>query len=366
MSLSMQDLTFGLKVKDKVIETPTAVSFVLEIPQPVAERFIYKPGQFVSLSLIVNGETISRSYSLSTSPLTDEEFKITVKRVSGGKGSNFLIDQVQIGDELRVTPPAGLFYKPTMDNRHYVFFAAGSGITPVFSILKSVLFANEQNIATLVYCNKNPQEVIYRNELEHLTKKYGERLRVVHIFSQSNEGDFHGRLDNAKMQSIWTQVQRSHLNQEIYLCGPETFMDIAQNYLSDNGLVTETQIHRESFAIELHNPKVHEKPQDGIFIGDQTTYGPPEKLLITLNGEQHELDYDGESSILENLINQGIDAPYSCMDGACMACLGKIKQGLVSQEDYGVITEDNIDDKECLTCQAKPQSQLVHVDYDEL
>ena len=375
MSLT-EKLTRPLKVSRKIQETKDACSLVLSIPQENRHEFVYRPGQFVTLFLQIGGEELRRSYSLCTSPFTDTEFKITIKKVPGGRGSTFLVDTVKEGDELRVTPPSGHFFSPpkTVGGTHYILVGAGSGITPLFSILKSVLFANEKNRVSLLYANRSHDQVIYREELLKLQNKYGERLNVVHLTSQPDgiTPGLHGRLSTESFSAFCDQCLRgSSLAREAYLCGPEGFMKTAKELLLSQNLMTD-QIHMESFGENLP----HSSPSaiDLAGVAGQTVIGPdpakpgelPTKLVALLNGEEIEITPKEGQSILETLLEAGYSAPYSCMDGACMACLAKVRTGTVAQKDPGILTEDNIAACETLTCQARCLSSTVKIDYDNL
>lgn len=384
MSTPIEKLTHPLKVIKKINETPEAQSIVLEIPDELKSKFTYKPGQFVTFFLKVNGEDLNRSYSLSSSPLVDNDFQVTVKRVEGGRGSNYLIDQIHEGDTLRVTPPAGHFYSPPSDlnGRHYVLFAAGSGITPVFSVLKSVLVSNDKNHVTLIYANRNEDGIIYKDELDLWINKYPKRLQVLHILSRPDSswcgptGRCSSDYVNATLDE---ELKRTpSLKAEYFLCGPVGFMDMARDTLLDRGVSTD-QIHAESFGETFSlKPSAHpagESKEASCAVGDDgqsvcigerpETSEKPEKIIAVLDGETVEVEADEDESILEALMNAGHNPPYSCMEGTCMACMGKIKEGRVYQEDPGILTDENIEECEALTCQARPLSKVVRVDYDD-
>jgi ring-1,2-phenylacetyl-CoA epoxidase subunit PaaE len=368
MSLSPEQLGKPLKVIKRIQETPEAVSLVLEIPEALKKQFHYQAGQFVSFFLNINGEYIARSYSLSTSPLVDQEFKVTVKKVEGGRGSTFLCEKVKEGDELLTTPPAGQFFKPSLEARgvHYFLFAAGSGITPVYSIMKTVLKASSLNHVTLVFCNRNESSIIYKNELEQWAKENPTRLDVLHVLSKPNDGwEGHtGRISRTIINEVIEMPDSGPTAREYFLCGPSDFMHTVKNGLIESG-VDKDLIRIEDFAQDLHKPGP--KVDDSwTFIGPDKEAGTPEKIVAELYGEIIEVPAKAGQSILETLIEAGAQPPYSCMDGACMACMGKIQEGRVYQEDPGILTDDNVEKCEALTCQAKPLSRIVKVSYDNL
>ncbi|MGE0525679.1 MAG: 2Fe-2S iron-sulfur cluster-binding protein [Bdellovibrionales bacterium] len=368
MSLSVDKLCKPLKVIKRIQETPEAVSLVLEIPEPLKTEYAYQPGQFVTFFLTINGERLNRSYSLCTSPLVDNEFKVTVKKVDGGRGSTYLCDHVKVGDVLMTTRPAGHFFKPNLDSRgtHYFLFAAGSGITPIFSILKTVLTSSPLNHVTLIFCNRNENAIIYRREIEQWAKDHPSRLDVVHTLTKPSVDwtGYTGRLQRTLISEILQMPVSAPASREYYMCGPRDFMNTVRLALLENGVQKEG-IREEDFAIDLHKPGVH-VDEGWTFIGPAKGAETPEKIIAEINGEVTEVEAKVGQSILETLLEAGAQPPYSCMDGACMACMGKIQEGRVYQEDPGILTDDNIANNEALTCQAKPLSRIVKVSYDNL
>lgn len=365
MSLNIDNLTHSLKVVDKINETSEATSFTLEIPNALREKFKYQPGQFVSLFLEINGESLSRSYSLSSSPDVDSFFQITVKRVPGGKASNFLCDQVQVGQSLKATPPSGHFFKFKEQTKHFVLFGAGSGITPLFSILKWVLKTKSDSFVTLVFGNRSEDQIIYKDQINQWSQEYSGRLQVHHLLSQPTAA---WELPTSKCTEGWLKAFYKTLSPdpyEIYLCGPDGFMELVRQSLSQCG-VPDDRLHQESF--NAASPAGH-KPQ--VELDGRTLIGnAPIELLdsynveVTLSGETKSFTVPQNQTILEALIEAGENPPYSCMDGACMACMGKVTEGLVMQDDPGILAQENIEAQECLTCQAKPRSKNVKLNYD--
>lgn len=368
MALTPEQVGKPLKVVRRIQETPDAVSLVLEIPPEFKTQFRYQAGQFVSFFLTFGAETISRSYSLSTSPLTDAEFKVTIKKVPGGRGSTYLCEQVKEGDTLLTTPPAGHFFKPSAsDAAHYLLFAAGSGITPVFSIMKTVLEASSRNKVTLVYCNRSEDGIIYRQELETWAGKFGERLNVIHTLTKPSSSwkGRSGRLGEELTREVLSSAKASGLALDCYLCGPTEFMNSIKATLESGG-VDRSGIHIEDFGLAVHKPQGPKVDDAWTFIGPNNVTEQPEKIIAQINGETIEVAAKPGQNILETLLQAGAQPPYSCLDGACMACMGKIQEGRVYQEDPGILADENIKNCEALTCQAKPLSRIVKVSYDNL
>lgn len=374
MSDLKSKITKPLKVANKISETDDAVSFQLEIPDEWTSQFSYQAGQFVTLFLNVNGQEISRSYSLCTSPHYDKAFQITVKRVSGGLGSNYLLDKVQAGDTLDVTPPQGQFFKPLTPHpqNHYFLFAAGSGITPVFSILKEILITRPDEKVFLFFSNRSENDIIYKNWLDQLKEDYPNRLYVTHMLSKpiSSRLTLVGRCSALMAKNFVLEHSEGAVARQAYICGPEGFMDQVTEGLSLAGLRAD-EIRKESFGAAPRPSAPSDSQQtdanlEGKFvIGDQTPVGNPEKLIAILGGEKFEMEINPHISILENLIQAGQNPPYSCMNGACMACMAKVKSGRVYQDDPGILTDENMAAGETLTCQAKALTPTVIVDYDD-
>ncbi len=369
MAISPEQLGRPLVVAKRIQETADAVSLVLDIPPEHKLQFRFQSGQFVTFFLKFGTETLPRSYSISSSPLVDNDFKVTVKKVPGGRGSTYLCEDVKAGDTLLTTPPAGNFFKPALDSSgvHYVLYAAGSGITPIFSILKTVLTASPLNHVTLVFCNRNEESIIYKQEIETWGQAQSSRLTIHHTFSQPT-ADSKGRKGRADgpwikqiLESLGGPTHRSY-----FLCGPTPFMSAVTETLKSRH-IDQSLIHQESFGLELHNPNAALQ-ENWTLIGPDTLSPneSPEKIIAILNGETIEVAAKRDQNILETLIEAGAQPPYSCMDGACMACLGKILEGQVYQDDPGILIDDNIKACESLTCQAKPLTRIVRVTYDNL
>jgi len=357
-------ISIPVKVKERVAETKDAVSFILDVPAEHAKKFIYRPGQFVTIFLDFNGEILPRSYSLCSSPLTDSDPKITIKKIAGGRGSTYLVDQVKAGDTIWVAPPAGNFYRRPMSLEpvQYGLFAAGSGITPVFSIFKSVLAASPQDSVHLVYSNRSPDDIIYSDELDALVSKYKGRVSVTHHFSGQS-----GRCTPEFLKDEIAKVGSS--SSQFYICGPDGFMESVRLALTSVG-VEDERIHQESFVSAPPLGSSEDKDPEGrVYIGDQAAGPHPEKytLKVLLNGEEIILENQSpKTPILELLMESGANPPYSCMEGACMACMAKITEGRVYQNDPGILTDENIDGRDVLTCQAHAASPSVRIDYDNL
>ena len=367
MALSKEQLGKPIQVRQRIEETGDAVSLALEIPEALKSQFAYRAGQFVTFFMEIGGETLNRSYSISSAPGVDPELRITVKKVRGGRASNFLCDQVKVGDTLMTAPPAGQFFKglPATGGAHYYLIAAGSGITPIFSILKSVLKESPSSHVTLLYGNRDESSIIYRQELERWQNENPDRLKICHVLSKPSLG-WTGARGRITRELLASRLKEDHPGgaAEFYLCGPKEFMgEIRESLVTER--FSADKIHSEDFAISLHRPGVH-VDQAWTLIGDDSPAETAEKIVAVINGESVEVNAKPGQNILETLLEAGANPPYSCMDGACMACLAKIESGRVYQDDPGILTEENIAAREILTCQAKPLSRVVRVTFDDL
>lgn len=365
MALSKEQLTFPLKVSKKIQETEDTYSFQLEIPESEKDKFSYKAGQFVTFFMNINDQEVRRSYSLSSTP-QDDFFQVSVKRVANGKGSNYLIDQINEGDKLYTTPPSGHFTLKQHNFSELTLVAAGSGITPVFSLLQESLSTSDRKVS-LIYTSRNEENIIFRKKLEELEKKHL-TFKVTHYLTQPS-GSWSGKTGRLDSPSLIELLKDANKDTEYYLCGPEELMNLTKEVLTRLNIPKE-QVHHELFTSPNETTKNDSTASintEGLnIIGESSNLNTPETIEVLLDGETHQVKYNDEDSILEALLGNSLNPPYSCMDGTCMACMGVVTSGTVGQEDLGILTEENIEANECLTCQAKPLSSSVKIDFDNI
>ena len=361
----MTPKTYPLTIKKKIKEGQDACTLILSPRDEDRKFFSYKPAQFLSFHIEINEKQLARSYSLSSSPLVEEELTTSIKKVSEGPVSSYLVDCVQAGDVIQSTAPRGRFFKMPehLKPLHYFLLAAGSGITPLFSILKTVLLSDAKNQATLVYCNRKETSIIYKEELEKWTHLHSPRLKIISVLSRpsSADCDFKGRLNEQTLTKILNGLQSS-LEMEAYLCGPLELMAMAEKVLRTR--LDKKQIRKESFGTVVKN-KTIQPPQSAVIISaDAGKTEGVETIKALLEGESIEIPAEPDVPLLEQLISAGFSPPFSCMEGNCMTCMAVLKKGKVYQDSAGILAPENIADKEILTCQAKPLSSLVEIDYD--
>lgn len=366
----------SLVVSEKIIEADETCSLRLSVPPSSANAFCYLPGQFVHARSLIDGEHVERAYSLSSAPGVDSYFQLTVKRIAGGKLSPILVDQISVGDAIEVSVPQGRFFDAEdHDPRHYLLVAAGSGVTPLFSVLKWLLVHRPESRMALIFASRRQSSVIFRAQLEELVAKYPDRLRVIHVLTQPTDdwSGERGRLDQERLtQILATHVPRDDLPERAYLCGPESFMDEAAEALRRRGLDA-ADIRRESFVVadaisatELDlETTVRILPEDA---EKEPTPQTCEKLIVHIDGDRHEISVDPEETILAALLRSEIDAPFSCQEGTCLSCMCKVQDGAVrmrSHELIGLRPED-LGTSVALACLSRPDSLRVEVSFEDV
>lgn len=335
-----------LRVKTVIRETADAHSIVFEVPDDRADRFAYAPGQFLTLRVDVDGETCLRCYSLASSPSVDADLKVSIKRVAGGRVSNRLLDTVQAGDDLVVMPPKGVF-RLRESAAPVVLFAAGSGITPVISILKQVLVTTARPV-TLVYANRDERSVIFRHELAGLAARHPDRFTLVHRFD-----DREGPLTAGAVAARTTAAEA-----QFYMCGPAPFMQMVRKSLREAG-VAEERIFLESFDGEID-----ETPAAPVATGAEAAgEDAAARVVVRHHGADHAFGVRAGETVHAAAARQGLNLPFSCKAGYCGLCLARVTSGTVTMKDnLGGVSDAQIAEGWTLACQAlvtSPEATLV-------
>ena len=350
---------YPLKVTRKVRQAEDCCSFYFSVTEEHSALFHYRPAQFLTFQFQIKGRPFVRSYSLASSPFLDEPLRTAVKRVPGGVVSNYMMDHVEEGDTVLSQTPLGEFYRPpkSLKPKSYILLGAGIGITPLLSIIKTVLDSSDSDKVTLIYSNRDPSAVIFKEELEILEEKYKGRFCIHHVFSKTE-----GRLNKDKLSGFLTL---SDLPESLfYLCGPKDYMSMVSEFLIENQ-IEKDQIHTEDFKITpVRGPQPDENSV--IFTAGYFEEGEPEELKAVVEGEEVSIPLNREKSLLEQLLDRGHNVPFSCASGTCMTCLAKLKEGKTFQPEEGILDEENIQDMEILTCQSYPLSRKVVIDYEDL
>jgi len=328
-----------LGVVDVVDETADTRSFVLDIPPALERTFAYRAGQFCTFRADIEGESVVRCYSMSSSPDTGDPFTTTVKRVAGGRMSNWMNDVLAPGSAIDVMRPTGLFVLRERE-APIVAFAGGSGITPVLSIIKSALAGTLRPIL-VVYANRSADSIIFRNELARLRTTFGERLAVHHHLDSER-----GFLDPPQCAELASE----HRNADFYLCGPASYMDTVAAGLSTLG-VPPAQVFIERFVTPDAEPVA-------------ACQAAPDSLVIRLSRRKHTVPYHEGDTVLETARRGGLRPPFSCEAGNCATCMAHLDKGSVTMRVNNALSEAEIDEGWILTCQSIPMSTEVVVDYD--
>lgn len=352
---------YPLRIKDIRRETHECVSIAFDIPKALEPLFTFREGQNITLKAIIIGEEIRRSYSICSAPI-ERELRVAIKAVPDGRFSQFANSQLKKGDLLEVLPPTGKFNVP-LDPSHkkrYLAFAAGSGITPILSILKTILATEPESEVTLVYGNRSRSSIIFREALEALKNKYLDRFRIIHVLSRerTDASINYGRIDAAKCRALSLALVNFRAIDDYFICGPSAMIFDVRDFLLDQG-VAAPQIH-----IELFNTPQQVRPAPGA----ATASGQADQMAavtIRLDGISFpfELSYTG-SSILDAALQQGADLPYACKGGVCATCRAKLIEGKVEMEQNFALEPDELAANFILTCQAHPRSPAIVIDYD--
>ncbi len=334
-----------LCVTEIIEETADARSLVFAVPDALAETFRYRPGQFLTLRVPLEEQPLPRCYSASSSPLLDEPLRVTIKRVVDGRASNWICDRLKPGDRLAVAPPAGVFTPKSLDG-DFLLLAGGSGITPVLSILRSLLFAG-QGRARLIYANRDERSVIFAEELARLSREFPSRLQLIHWLDS---------VQGLPSQAQLAELARGWENAQAFICGPSVFMDGAAAALHDAGF-GQGQVHIERFV---------SLPEDAEELPAAPVAGAASvSITVNLDGQAHEVEGQRGQILLDALEAAGLDAPYSCRSGACAACMCRLDAGEVELAHNHVLDRNDLDQGWILGCQAKMQSDLITVTYPE-
>lgn len=349
----MQPLQYhSLKVAAVIEETPDAKSVIFEVGEPLRERFAYRPGQFLTLRVGDEGASVARCYSLASSPFTGEAHKVTIKRVAGGRASNWVCDNLKAGDTVDVLPPAGVFTPKSLE-RDLLLFAGGSGVTPVMSILKSALLQGRGHIV-LVYANRDEKSVIFADELRRLAAEHTDRLTVLH-WLESVQG-------LPSPAQIAVLVQPYAATHDAFICGPGPFMDGVVAALAALE-VERGRIHLEKFISLDGDPIAAVAAIEAAAKAAES--GPKAEAEVVLDGETHHVSWPTGRHLLDVLLEAGVPAPYSCRMGSCSACMCKLEEGQVKMTKNAVLDKTDLAEGWVLACQSLPLTDKVKVAFPE-
>jgi ring-1,2-phenylacetyl-CoA epoxidase subunit PaaE len=343
-----------LTIKDIQKETEKAVSITFDVPQNLKETYAFKAGQYITLKTIINENEVRRDYSLCSSPKSGD-LKIAVKEVKDGTFSAYANNNLQIGDVLEVAPPKGRFiFEPNNStSKTIAAFAAGSGITPILSIIKSALEAEGESKVVLVYGNKTTKDTMFLNELLELQHRYSHRFSIKFVFSQAKEEEaIFGRIEKSTVNLIVKNEYKHLTIDAFYLCGPEGMIHTVKDVLSEHNIAKNT-IHYELFKAAKQTE-----------IKEESVASGKTKITIIVDDEETTFEMSQKQSILEATLDNDIDAPYSCQGGICSSCIAKLTEGKATMRQNNILTDSELEEGLILTCQAHPDTLTVVVDYD--
>ena len=346
---------YKLHIKEVKRETVNSISVSFSIPNELQSAYQFVAGQYINLKLTLDGVEIRRAYSICSSP-NSGELRIAIKSVQNGHFSKFANDNLKVGDIIEVSQPEGRFtFEPSADRqKNYAGFAAGSGITPVMSILKSVLESEPNSTFVLVYGNKNAEETIFHQELHDLQLQYVGRFFVHYVYSQIKvENELFGRIDKSAVNFILNNKHKEKEFDKFYLCGPEEMINLVTNVLKEHNVAD------KNIKFELFSTSSDENSKASSHEGHT-------KITVMVDDEETTFEMSQKQTVLEAALKQGIDAPYSCQGGICSSCLARITNGSAEMKKNSILTDGEVAEGLILTCQAHPTSAEIYVDFDDV
>ena len=351
-----------LPIKNIQRETADCVSVEFAIPEALKENFQFKQGQSLTMRATINGEEVRRTYSICSSPL-DNIVRVAIKKVDGGLFSSFANEQLKANDLLEVMQPIGKFYVElnATNKKNYLGIAAGSGITPLLSIIKTTLRTEPDSNFTLVYGNKSRSSIIFFEELEGLKNKYLQRFTLINILSRerTDAAINFGRINTEKLHELEKLVNFSSFD-DAFICGPEEMIFATKDFLEAKGM-EKKKIHFELFTTPEQKKKTIDNRQ-------QTTHnqGPKSQITIKVDGRSFDftIPLNSDTTLLDAALHEGADLPFACKGGVCCTCKAKLLEGEVSMDVHWGLEDDEVEQGYILTCQSHPKTEKVVVDFD--
>lgn len=349
-----------LKIKKLEKITKEAVAIYFDIPDDLREVFKYKQGQFLSVQVNINGQKLRREYSLCSSPYSENEHVIASKVIPNGIVSNYLYNNLKEGDTVEVYPPQGKFFTDLNPSNQKIYFliGGGSGITPLISILKSVLCVETGSKVILYYGNAAEENIIFKNELLELQNKYADRLKIYFTLSDAAP-DWTGLkgLVNGEdiIKIIDDNIKDKHNEAEYFICGPGEMMELAKKTLIEKN-ISANKIHIEYFTAPVHH-------EEYIPDGEQDDVIKEREVKIILDGNEYKIPVPPDTAILDAAMNADLDPPFSCKSGICTTCRAKLYKGKVKMDEREGLSDSEIEEGYILTCQSHPLTDDVELEY---
>lgn len=346
---------YKLSVKEVTRETPKAVSIVFDIPENLKSEFQFVPGQYITIQKELDSTAMRRAYSICSS-VKSGELRIAVKEVEKGVFSIFANRKLKAGDVLEVAAPEGRFVLPISaeHEKNYMAFAAGSGITPILSMITSVLESEPNSKFVLVFGNKSSDEAIFKKQIDALHSANAHRFEVHYVYSQKlSDKALFGRIDSNVFNEIIKHKYKQIKFDAFYLCGPEKMIDLVRKGLLKQGVLEDT-IHFELFTATSAKKEI------------KSDLSGNTKITIVLDEEEATFEMRQDELILDVALVHGLDAPYSCQGGVCSSCLARVTEGQAIMEKNTILTAEEVEEGLILTCQAHPVSSTIKIDYDDV
>jgi ring-1,2-phenylacetyl-CoA epoxidase subunit PaaE len=346
---------YKLSIKEIIRETADAVSILFNVPEELQSHYTFVAGQYVNLKVTLDGQEIRRAYSICSAPKSGE-LRIAVKSVKNGFFSKFANEKLAVGNVIEVGTPEGKFtFEPKIERqKNYVAFVAGSGITPVFSILKSVLEEEPNSTFVLVYGNKSEKDTIFHNQLHDLQLQYVGRLFVQYVYSQSTaDNALLGRIDKSTVNFILKNKHSEMEFSKCFLCGPEEMINLVSDALKENN-VSSSDIKFELFSTSSNDNETN------------TGANGHTKISILVDSEETTFEMSQQQTLLEAALKQGLDVPYSCQGGICSSCICRITEGAAEMKKNQILNDAEVAEGLTLACQAYPTTTTIKIDFDDV
>ena len=346
---------YKLSIKEIIRETADAVSILFNVPEELQSHYTFVAGQYVNLKVTLDGQEIRRAYSICSAPKSGE-LRIAVKSVKNGFFSKFANEKLAVGNVIEVGTPEGKFtFEPKIDRqKNYAAFVAGSGITPVFSILKSVLEEEPNSTFVLVYGNKSEKDTIFHNQLHDLQLQYVGRLFVQYVYSQSTaDNALLGRIDKSTVNFIMKNKHAEMEFSKCFLCGPEEMINLVSDALKENN-ISSSDIKFELFSTSSNDNETN------------TGANGHTKISILVDSEETTFEMSQQQTLLEAALKQGLDVPYSCQGGICSSCICRITEGAAEMKKNQILNESEVAEGLTLACQAYPTTTTIKIDFDDV
>lgn len=343
-----------LRIEKIIKETADAVSILFAIPAELKEAYTFIAGQYITIKSTLDNREIRRAYSICASP-NSNQIKVAVKAVDHGTFSTYATTKLKEDTFLEVSEPEGKFILEPQAGKNYIAFAAGSGITPVLSMVKTVLENELTSTITLVFGNKKAESTIFYEELNELAEKYPTQLNLHYVFSQEvRTNSKFGRIDKGHINYFVKNIHKDISFNSAYLCGPEAMIQTVSETLQENGFDKEN-IYFELFTASISEEEAQLNIPDG-----------KSEVKVLLDDEEHAFMMEKTDTILAASLRNKLDAPYSCQGGVCSSCIAKVTEGKAVMTKNSILTDDELEEGLVLTCQAHPTTQKVVVDFDDV